>query len=119
ESVGVSRCDERLGSAVTALLPKIGADRTSAMVPYDSGRVGSAPPAAIQNLPAHVDVISGSPVHRVEASDFDEYRSPERHVATGDVLGAVVGEQHMRWSARGERDTLTGLRIGRRRQVGA
>src|SRR5918999_5908282 len=57
--------------------------------------------AEILELPAHVDVVSGSPVDRVETSYLDQALAPERHVASRHVLRPLVVQEHVDRSARG------------------
>ena len=74
-------------------------------------------PVAVEDLPAHVHVVAGLGVDRVEPADFGEDQLPEGHVAAGDVLGAIVGEQHLDGSSRGAGDHLRAGRLVVRRNI--
>src|SRR5712692_9314354 len=77
------------------------------------GRGGMKPDlcAGVEQPPAHIDIVAGGGVYGVKAGDVLEYRLSERHVATRDVLGAVVGEQHMHRAPGGAGHDLTSKRI--------
>ena len=62
----------------------------------DRRRAEADRPAALLEAPADVDVVAGDPELLVEAADRLERIAPEGHVAAGDVLGDLVGEQDVR-----------------------
>ena len=76
-------------------------------------------PAARLQPPAHVHVVAGAQVDRVEAADGEQRLAPERHVAAGHVLGDAIVEQHVRRAARRARDALRHRRIVGRHDVRA
>ena len=51
--------------------------------------------AGIQDAPADVDVVAGRSELRVEAAHRHQRRLAEDHVAAGQMLGAIVGDQHV------------------------
>ena len=105
-------------AAVAALLAQVRAQPGAAVVPHERGRVEADLPLAVEHLPAQVDVVAGRRVDRVEAADLVEHAPPERHVAAGDVLGPVVGDQHVHRAAR-RRGDLLGAEPGRRAAAGS
>ena len=75
------------------------------------------PPARLQP-PAHVDVVAGAQVDRVEAADRGERVAAHRHVAAGHVLGDAIVEQHVGGAAGGPGHALRHPRVVDRHDVG-
>ena len=96
--------DQRLRLAVSALLTQVGADRVAPEMPDDGGGAEADGVARILETPAHVDVVTGCAVGRVEPAQGQERVAPEGHIAAGDVLGGLIGQQHMGRAARRYRD---------------
>src|SRR6266498_5673338 len=93
ELVGVLEAQQRLGLAVASLLPQVGARVLPAVVPDERARGEGDPVARLLQPPAHVDVVAGLAVLRVEAVDRFQRLAPERHVAARDVLRYLVALQ--------------------------
>ena len=68
-------------------------------------------PAARLQPPAHVHIVAGAEVDRIEAADREQRVAAERHVAAGDVLGDAIVEQHVRRTAGRARDALRDRRV--------
>ena len=78
----------------------------------DERRRGEADlPAARLQPPAHVHIVAGAQVDRIEAADRQQRVAAERHVAAGHVLGDAIVEQHVRRAAGRARDALRHRRI--------
>ena len=92
---GLPRLHERLAPAVTPLLAQVRDDAASSVVPYESRRMESDLSASIEQSPAQVDVVPGSGEDGVEPSQLQQRLPPEAHVAPGNVLGSVVGHEHV------------------------
>ena len=76
-------------------------------------------PVPIEDLPARVDVVPGPRVDGIEPADLGQNESPEGHVAARDVLGAIVGEEHVDRPPGRMRDHLGPRRLVVRRDVRA
>jgi hypothetical protein len=75
--------------------------------------------SALGEPPAQVHVVAGGAVADVEAVDRLQGCLPERHVAARDVLGILVGEQHVRGPAGRSGDALGDPVVARRHDVGS
>src|SRR5262245_38662186 len=111
--------EQGLRLAVLELLLQVAAHAVAAVVAYD--RAGAAPdaPALLLQAPADVHVVAGDPELGIKAADRQQARLPERHVATGDVLGDLVGEQHVDRPAGRVRHALRHLAVAGWRDVRA
>ncbi len=78
--------------------------RVAAEMPDDGGRAETDRVTGILKPPAYVDIVAGRAVDRIEAAERHQYIAAERHVATGDVLGDLIADQHMGGSAGRHRD---------------
>src|ERR671921_1233888 len=87
------------------------------MVPNDGCRMKPDVVAEVLQLPAHVDVVAGGPVDRVESSNLSERLAPERHIAARYVFCTFVIQEHVNWSTWGPGHALRNRRILRWRQV--
>ena len=116
--LGPFALQHRLGAPVADLLPPVGAQRVPAVVPHQGGGVEAERPAALQQPPAHVDVVPGGAELRIESADRLEAAFPERHVAAGDVLGLAIVQQHVDGTARRARHALGDRAVAGRRDVG-
>ena len=85
-------------------------------MPDGCGRTEPERAAGRLQPPADVDVVTCDAETLVEAVDIEQRFAPERHVAAGDVLRLVIGEEHMRRPTRRSRD-CSGDERRRRRQV--
>src|SRR5208337_5585175 len=92
EPVGVFEVEQRLGATVAFLLVQIGPNRGTTAVPDKGGGGESNLVARVLQAPAQVDIVAGGTIDRVEQTHIDQVLAPERHVATGDVLGLPVRE---------------------------
>ena len=101
----------RFALAVADLLPPVRLDRRPVVMPDERRSRESDLPAPRLQPPAHVDIVAGAQVDRVEAADREERLAAERHVAAGHVLGDAIVEQHVRRFARRARDALRHRRI--------
>src|SRR5262245_22268447 len=86
--------EQRLSFAVRALLAPIPRRRVAGVMPVHCAGMKAEPPAAFLEPPADIDVIAGGAIAWIEAADRGERGSPERHVASGDVLGLAIRDQH-------------------------
>jgi hypothetical protein len=77
------------------LLP-VGAHGLAPVVPNQRRRVKADFPAGLLDAPANVDVIACGPELRIETTDRAQPLDAKRHVATRNVLGFAVREQHVR-----------------------
>src|SRR5207249_7905121 len=84
-----------LGAAVLVLLPQVSAEGRTAMVPHLGRRRERDVTAPVLELPAHVDVVARGGEDLVEAAHRLERVTPNRQVAAGHVLRAVIGEQYV------------------------
>ena len=84
-----------LGSAVAPLLAPVSAHRLAAVVPNDGGRAEAERQPSLAQPPADVHVVAGRVESGVEAADLLQRLPAKGHVAAGDVLGLLVGEQHV------------------------
>ncbi len=108
-----------LAFAVADLLAPVALHR-AAMVMPDQRRRGEADfPAARLQPPAHVHIVAGAQIDRVEAVDRQQRIAPERHVAAGHVLGDAIVEQDVGRPARRARDALRDRRVVGRDHVRA
>ena len=93
ELVGMMGHQPRLPFAVPHLLPPVLPDARSIVMPYERGRGKTDLPAQSLQAPAHIDVVAGAQINRVEAADGEQRLPAERHVAAGHVLGNPVVQQ--------------------------
>ena len=100
EALGIFRIEHRLGVAVTALLSVVSLHRVAAEVPDEGGGREAQLVAGVEHAPANVDVVACGPELRIEAADFRERRFREDHVAAREMLGAILGDQHVAGRAR-------------------
>ena len=107
-----------LGPPVVQLLVPIGADGIAAAVPDHGGGVKAERPAALLQPPADVDVVAGDAKLGVEAADRQQPVPAKRHVAPGDVLGHLVGQQHVHGPAGRHGDGFGNQAAAVRRHVG-
>ena len=111
--------EERLGLAIALLLFPIGAHGIAVVVP-DHGRWAEAQPAAtLLQAPAEIHVVTRHAQLRIETAHGLKPGFPEGHVATRNVLRLAVGEEHVRGSAGGVRDTAGNRSVVRKRDVRA
>ena len=84
-------------------------------------RAGVKPDASAARLqsPADVDVVAGRAIARIESADRLQCRSPERHVASGNVLGFGIGNQHVHRPTGRIRDAIGDRPVARRRDIRA
>jgi hypothetical protein len=106
ELLGVVGHQPRLAFAVADLLAPIGFDRCPVMMPDQRGRGEADLPTACLQPPAHVHIVAGTEVDRVEAADREQRVALERHVAAGHVLGDPIVQQHVSGTAGGAGDAL-------------
>ena len=111
------RHQPRLAFAVADLLPPVRLDRRAMVMPDERRRREADLPAARLQPPAHVHIVAGAEIDRVEAADREQRVAAERHVAAGHVLGDAIVEQHVRRPARRARDALRHRRIVGRHDV--
>src|SRR5207237_6442264 len=83
-------------------------------MPDQRGGMEGDLPVAVEDAPAKIDVVARDCVDGIEAAKLVQRRTPERHVASGNVLGQVVRQQHVNGAARGRRDLMRSWRIARR-----
>ena len=88
------------GLAVAALLAKVATDRIAAAVPNHGSRMETQRPAALHDAPADIDVVAGHAVCDIKATDGQQVLATEGHVAAGNVLSGIIGEQDMQWATR-------------------
>src|SRR5206468_1342953 len=74
-------------------------------------------PSFLLNPPAEIDVIARDMKCRIKSADSFQRGSPERHVAAGNVLGDVVGEEDVNRSSRCVSDGVGNAAITWRRDV--
>ena len=117
ELVRMVRHQPAFAFAVADLLAPVRADRRAMVMPHQRRRREADLPAARLQPPAHVHIVAGAEVDRIEAADRDERLAAERHVAAGHVLGDAIVEQHVRRPARRARDALRHRRIVGRHDV--
>ena len=103
---GMVRVEPRLAFAVADLLPPVRLDRRTMVMPDERRRREADPLALGLQSPAHVHVVAGTEIDRVETADREQRVATERHVAAGNVLGDAIVEQHMRRPARRTRHAL-------------
>ena len=103
--------------AVADLLTPVRLHRRAMVMPDERRRREADLPAARLQPPAHVHIVAGAQVDRIEAADREERLAAERHVAAGHVLGDAIVEQHVRRSAGRARDALRHRRIVGRHDV--
>ena len=96
----------RLTLAVADLLPPVRRNGRAVVMPDERGARKPDPPAPRLQPPAHVHVVAGAQVDRIETADREERLAAKRHVAARHVLGDAVVEQHVRRSPGGARDAL-------------
>ncbi len=85
----------RLGLAITGLLAEVGAHLEPAVMPHHRRRAEPDDVTALHEPPADIDVVAGLAVLGIEAADFLQRPFVIGHVATGNVLGNRVGQEHM------------------------
>jgi hypothetical protein len=119
ELLRMMRHQPALALAVADLLTPVGLDRRAMVVPDERRRGKPDFPAARLQPPAHVHIVAGAQVDRIEAANREERVAAERHVAAGDVLGDAIVEQDVRRPARRPRNALRHRRVVRRHHVRA
>ena len=97
---GMLQREPGLTLAIAHLLPPVTLDRRAVSMPDERRRGEPDSPAARLQSPAHIDVVAGAQVDRVESTDLKQRVAAKRHVASGHVLGDAIVEQDVRWSAR-------------------
>src|SRR5207237_3421138 len=97
---------DRLRSAVPALLLPVRAHRAPGVVPDHGPCAESQRPFALLQPPAHVDVVAGHAKLRIEPANRLEGLLAERHVAARDVFSFTIAQQDMNRAAWGARDAL-------------
>ena len=117
ELLRVMRIEPRLALAVADLLTPIRLHRRTMVVPDERRRREADSLLPGLQSPAHVHVVAGAQVHRVESVDGQQGVAAKRHVAAGHVLGDAIVEQHLRRSAGRARDALRHQRIVWRHHV--
>ncbi len=105
--------------AVADLLAPVRLYRCTVVMPDERGGRKADSPAASLQSPAHVDIVAGAEIDRIEAADRDERLAPERHVAARDVLGDPIVQQDVRRAAGSAGDALRHGRVVRGHHVGA
>ena len=80
-------------------------------MPHERRRREADLPAARLQPPAHVHIVAGAQVDRIEAADGEQRLAAKRHVAAGHVLGDAIVEQHVGRTARRPGDALRHRRI--------
>ncbi len=88
-------------------------------MPHDGARMEAERPPSLAQPPADVHVVAGGSELVVESPDLQQRRPSERHVAAGDVLGFLVGEEDVNRSAGRVGDGLGHRAVARRRDVRA
>ena len=117
ELLRVMRHQPGLAFAVADLLPPVRLHRRAVVMPDERRRREADLPAPRLQPPAHIHIVAGAEVDRVEAADRQQRVAAERHVAAGHVLGDAVVEQHVRRPAGRARDALRDRRIVGRHDV--
>ena len=74
-------------------------------------------PASRLQPPAHVNVVAGTQVDRVEPADGPQGVATDREVAAGHVLRRAIVEEHVGRAAGGARDAVRDPRAVERRQA--
>src|SRR5262249_14948387 len=118
EFVRVLEPQEALCMAVTFLLLEIGPDGLTPMMPDHRRRRKADLITGFLQTPAEVHIIACCPIFRVDPFDLLERRFKKGHVAAGNMLGDLIGDQHMSRLARRYRDP-GGERTVVRRQIRA
>src|SRR4029453_9759211 len=108
---------ETLTLAVADLLSPISPDRIAVVVPDERRGAEGQMPAALLQPPADVHVVAGLGVGRIEAAHLFERPTAKGHVASRDVFGARVIEEHVRRPAGAARDALRDPAVVLRRDV--
>ena len=109
----------RLGFAVALLLFAKGFERETAVVPDDGRRAERNHAAALLEAPAEIHIVAGLPVFVIESTDLIERPAVKCHVATGNVLGHDICEEHMARPAGSRRHARLNPIFRRRRNVRA
>ena len=117
--LGPLALEQRLGASVPRLLLPVHAHRVAAVMPHDGARMEAERPPPLAQPPADVHVVAGGSELVVESPDLQQRRPAERHVAAGDVLGFLVGEEDVDRSAGRVGDGLGHRAVARRRDVRA
>ena len=99
ELAGMLQREPGLALAVAHLLTPVTLDRRAVSMPDERRRGEPDSPAARLQPPAHIHVVAGAQVDRVESTDLAQRVAAKRHVAARDVLGDAIVEQHVRWTA--------------------
>ena len=92
--------------AVADLLTPVRADAGAVVMPHECRRREPDLPAACLRSPAHIHIVAGAKIDRIEAADGEQRLATECHVAARHVFGDAVVEQHVRRPARCARDAL-------------
>src|SRR6185503_15244466 len=86
ETARVAPLQVRFGVAITFLLPQVGANGRTAMMPHNSTRVINDLLFRDEQAPAKINIVTGSAVLRVEETHCIEGFFAEGHVAAGNML---------------------------------
>src|SRR5687768_1499399 len=84
-TLGPFRFEQRLGSAIPALLPPVLANRIAAVMPDHGSGTESQGPSLLLNPPTEIDVIASGAVFAIEAAHSLDRAPPECHVAAGNM----------------------------------
>ncbi len=106
-----------LGHAVTALLVEIRFHGIAPVMPDETGMRERNLPAALQDPPADIHVVTGRAEHGIKPVDLVQRPFPERHVTAGNMLGMTIVEHHVRRAARGDRHAAGDRVVFQRREV--
>src|SRR5947209_1671187 len=87
--------EQRLGPPIVLLLLPICFYGISAVMPDNSGRAESNSTPFVEKTPAHVNIVSGNPVSRIEPADCSKTLPMYREIATWNVLGFRVSQHHV------------------------
>src|SRR5262249_17840045 len=108
---------ETFALAVADLLSPISSDRIAMMMPDERRGAESQMPAALLQSPPHVHGVTGFGVGRIEAAPLFERPPAKGHIASRNVLGDRIVEEHVRRAAGTSRDTLRDPAVVFRRDV--
>src|SRR5262245_20933016 len=97
---GMFADEKRLGFAITNLLPQISPDVGPPIVPDEPSVAETNFETGILQPPAKIHIISGLAENWIEHSALLECGLTNGHVATGNVLGLTIRQEHMSRAAR-------------------
>ena len=117
ELLAVVRDEPRLTLAVAHLLPPVRADARAMVMPDERRRDELDSPALRLQPPAHVDVVAGAQIDRVEPADRTQGLAADRQVAAGHVLRSAIVEQHVGRPAGSARHAVRHPRTVERRKA--